>query len=154
MNLTNRLLLLIILSVAINAESMNEQESYNILKNGLQSFCETLHINNIIKSNIQDSNKIKNSKLDEIDIEIYQNIFHIKNNSLDQSYNTEHFRFFYTLEGNDAVANIDYVSNMGNIFEEVWSFYIDSMGFEPPPMNTENLYERIINVPSGLEYIL
>ena len=141
MNLTNRLLLLIILSVAINAESMNEQESYNILKNGLEPFCETLHINNIIKSNIQDSNKIKNSKLDEIDIEIYQNIFHIKNNSLDQSYNTEHFRFFYTLEGNDAVANIDYVSNMGNIFEEVWSFYIDSMGFEPPPMNTENLYE-------------
>ena len=59
------------------------------------------------------------------------------------------FRFQYTLDGNNAIESIDYVIGMGNIFEQVWSFHIDTMGFDQPQMGPDGLYEIMIeNLPS------
>ena len=51
---------------------------------------------------------------------------------LDQIYDSEHFRFYYTYESSDAISNMDYILQMAAIFENVYSFYIDTLGFSPP----------------------
>ena len=56
---------------------------------------------------------------------------------LDQSYDTEHFRLFYTLDGYDSVENLEYVIQVGQVFEQVWTFYMDTLEFEPPPSDPD-----------------
>ena len=79
--------------------------------------------------------------------------------NLDQTFESEHFRFYYTNEGNDAISDIDYILQMADIFENVYKFYIDTLGFSPPaqdPASNDDLYEIFIeNLPSfffGITY--
>ena len=60
--------------------------------------------------------KYEKDKLDEIGLKIIDNRITTMDPLLDQTYDTEHFRFYYTLQDNDAVENIDYVLTMGAIF--------------------------------------
>ena len=43
---------------------------------------------------------------------------------LDQTYETEHYRFHFTLDSTsiNKVESFDYIIQMGEIFEQVWFF--------------------------------
>ena len=68
-------------------------------------------------------------------------------------------RLLYTLEVIYSVANIDYVITMSELYEQVYKFFIDSLGFTPPPNDPNknyNLYDIYIeNLPTyyfGITY--
>ena len=53
---------------------------------------------------------------------------------LNQTYETEHYRFHFTLDSTsiNKVENFDYIIQMGEIFEQVWLFFMDTLDFDPP----------------------
>ena len=147
---TNRLLLLFSIFTCLYGRELSVKDSYDALFHSSGPVHATLHINNLIRQGAIGLTDLEKVRLSEIGLSVHGNeIIVLKSTVLDQIYDTEHFRFFYTLDesSNDAVENEDYVTNMGAVFEEVWSFYIDSMGFDPPPLNPNNdhdLYEIYI----------
>ena len=149
MTSTNRsILILLTLSFALGA-STSVRKSYETLKDRTAPTHATPHINNLIRNGPEQLDESKKGDLKDIGLELKNNMITTIDPVLDQNYDTEHFRFYYTLQDNDAVENVEYVINMGMIFEEVWAFHIDSMGFDPPPLNSSGHYEvRIENLPS------
>ena len=149
MTLTNSLIKLFLFLSTVLGSSNSVIKSYETLKNRSEPTHATPHINNLIRNGLGHLNKDERDKLNEIGLRIIGNRITTMDPVLDQTYDTDHFRFYYTLQDNDAVENIDYVLIMGTIFEEVWSFYMDSIGFQSPPVNSDGLYEvRIENLPS------
>ena len=149
MNSINRSILIILTTASMTGAPITIKQSYDILMNKDGPVHATPHMNNIIRNGVNSLNDKDRSRLNEIGLEAQGNLIHTLNYNLDQSYDTDHFRFQYTLDGNNAVENIDYVIGMGDIFEQVWSFHIDTMGFDQPPMGPDGLYEVIIeNLPS------
>ena len=149
MNLTNRLILISFISVSITFASINVKESYDILMDRDITIHATPHINNLVRNGAYGLNELERSRLNDIGLECKGNSISILDPILDRSYDTDHFRFQYTLDGNNAIESIDYVIEMGNIFEQVWSFHIDTMGFDQPQMGPDGLYEIMIeNLPS------
>ena len=78
---------------------------------------------------------------------------------LDQIYDTEHFRFYYTLDESSihVVENQGYVITMSEVFENVWDFFMDTLEFEQPLLNPENdhsLYEIYIEYLSPQYFAL
>jgi len=126
------------------------KDSYDALFHSSDPVHATLHINNLIRQGAIGLTDLEKVRLSEIGLSAHGNeIVVLKSTVLDQTYDSDHFRFYFTLDesSNDAVENEAYVTNMGVVFEEVWSFYIDSMGFDPPPLNPNNdhdLYEIYI----------
>ncbi len=101
----------------------------------------------IINLSENDTASIKNHEISNLNGEAFvmkNKTIQLIDNYLDQSYQTEHFKINYTLEGIHAVNNIDYIINMGNIFEQVYSFFIDTLDYDEPPINSYSLYD--INV--------
>ena len=150
MILTNRLLLLISICACLYGNELSVKDSYDALFHSSDPVHATLHINNLIRQGAIGLTDLEKVRLSEIGLSAHGNeIIVLKSTVLDQTYDSDHFRFYFTLDesSNDAVENEDYVTNMGVVFEEVWSFYIDSMGFDPPPLNPNNdhdLYEIYI----------
>ena len=147
---TNRLLLLFSICNCLYGRELSVKDSYDALFHSSEPVHATLHINNLIRQGAIGLTDFEKSRLSEIGLSVHGNeIIVLKSTVLDQTYDSDHFRFYYTLDGssNNAVENEDYVTNMGTVFEEVWSFYIDSMSFDPPPLNPNNdhdLYEIYI----------
>jgi hypothetical protein len=147
---TNRSLLLFSICACLYGRELSVKNSYDALFHSIEPVHATLHINNLIRQGAISLTDFEKSRLTEIGLSVHRNkIIVLKSTVLDQTYDSDHFRFYYTLDesSNDAVENEDYVTNMGAVFEEVWSFYIDSMGFDPPPLNPNNdhdLYEIYI----------
>ena len=149
MNSINRSILIILTTASMTGAPITIKQSYDILMNKDGPVHATPHMNNIIRNGVNSLNDKDRSRLNEIGLEAQGNLINTLNYNLDQSYDTDHFRFQYTLDGNNAVENIDYVIGMGDIFEQVWSFHIDTMGFDQPPVGPDGLYEVIIeNLPS------
>ncbi len=149
MNLINRSILFIITTASMTGTSISIKQSYNILMKRDGPVHATPHINNILRKGPNGLDNTEQARLNEIGFEVEGNSISVLNYDLDQSYDTDHFRFQYTLDGNNAVENVDYVIKMGDIFEQVWSFHIDTMGFDQPPMGPDGFYEVIIeNLPS------
>jgi len=147
---TNRLLLLFSICNCLYGGELSVKDSYDALFHSSDPVHATLHINNLIRQGAIGLTDLEKVRLNDIGLSVHGNeIIVLKSTVLDQTYDSDHFRFYYTLDGssNDAVENEDYVTSMGAVFEEVWSFYIDSMGFDPPPLNPNNdhdLYEIYI----------
>ncbi|HOO56535.1 MAG TPA: DUF6055 domain-containing protein [bacterium] len=63
-----------------------------------------------------------------------------------ESVQSEHFIFYYTLVGQDAVENElengipVYINKMIQTFEKVWNHEIDVMGLPAPPLSADNKY--------------
>ena len=143
--------------VGINPLGVNEleiRESFKTLFQSDKIIHATPHVANLIRNG---TNGLTNSEIKRLElIDLYpvgDNIIALSPTDLDQIYDTDHFRFYYTLDesSDDAVENEEYVINMGEIFEDVWTFYMDTIGFDPPPIDTvvnQNLYEIYIeNLP-------
>ena len=150
MILTNRLVLLFSICACLYGSELSVKDSYDALFHSSDPVHATLHINNLIRQGAIGLTDLEKVRLSEIGLSVHGNeLIVLKSTVLDQIYDTDHFRFYFTLDesSNDAVENENYVTNMGAVFEEVWSFYIDSMGFDPPPLNPNNdhdLYEIYI----------
>tara|TARA_B100001250_G_scaffold412990_1_gene445707 strand:- start:775 stop:2433 length:1659 start_codon:yes stop_codon:yes gene_type:complete len=146
----NRLLLLFLIFPCLYGRELSVKDSYDALFHSSGPVRATLHINNLIRQGAIGLTDFEKGRLTEIGLSIHGNeIIILKSTDLDHTLDTDHFRFYYTLDesSNDVVENEDYVTNMSVVFEEVWTFYIDSMGFEPPPLNPNNdhdLYEIYI----------
>ena len=147
---TNRLLPLFLICACLYGRELSVKDSYDALFHSSGSVHATLHVNNLIRQGAIGLTDLEKVRLTEIGLSANGNkIIVLKSTALDQTYDSDHFRFYYTLDesSNDAVENEDYVTNMAAVFEEVWFFYIDSMGFDPPPLNPNNdhdLYEIYI----------
>ena len=140
----NRLLLLFLIFPCLYGRELSVKDSYDALFHSSGPVRATLHINNLIRQGAIGLTDFEKGRLTEIGLSIHGNeIIVLKSTDLDHTLDTDHFRFYYTLDesSNDVVENEDYVTNMSVVFEEVWTFYIDSMGFDPPPLNPNNDHE-------------
>ena len=157
MNWTIKLLFYLSLYTGLFGSDWSIRESYNALFHSRSSTVHaTLHVNNLIRHGVENLANNEKTRLSEIGLSYQEDqIIILKSNTLDQSYDTEHFRFYYTLDStsNDAVENVEYVTTMASIYENVWSFQMDSLGFDSPPVNPNNdhdLYEiNIEYLPSN-----
>ena len=141
-------LLFIFLITNLYGKISSPSESFKTLLNSNGPIDATIHINNIIKNGVNSLTEEQLINLGQLGLTTNNGSIDILNADLDLIYDTEHFRFFYTLEGYDKVESQEYVEEMASIFEEVWSFFIDTMLFDMPPTNIQNLYEiRIENLP-------
>ncbi|MCK5832339.1 T9SS type A sorting domain-containing protein [bacterium] len=61
--------------------------------------------------------------------------YEIMRPSLPHSFDTPegHFKIHYDLSGYNAVDSVGYVYKIGRYLEDSWSFYMDSLGYIPPP---------------------
>ena len=97
-----------------------------------------------------------------------KNVSHTRNDSLNLVHETNHFAIHYDLTGTHAVNNedmdedglSDYINQVADVFEYVWSVEIDSLGYNAPPedglQGGSGLYDiYVANLPSqyyGLAY--
>ena len=144
----------------ISAENYTVTDSYNYLINRSSNSHPTTHIINLLRSGSEGLNSQEILRLRSLGLnEINGQFKSVLPTDLNQNYETEHFSFHYTNEGNDAVENIDYVIKMSEIYEQVWRFYIDTLGYTPPPINPNSITSSynvyIQNLPSfyfGITY--
>ena len=106
------------------------QQSLDISKNRT---CGTWQITDLIRGKKPQS--IQELDITELGLSNNININLVLPTNYDDSLETNHFRFYYTLdqESTHAIDSVEYVIAMGDIFEQVWSFFIDTLNFLPPP---------------------
>lgn len=137
------------------------KKSYELLLDSTSFNHATTNITNILRNDPIHLSIDEIGELSKFGLEYYDgSIKVLKPTYLDNSYETEHFKFHYTLDGNDAVADIEYVHSMGRIFEQVWNFFIDTLEYTPPPEvdpQNEKLYnifiERLPSYYFGITYV-
>ena len=140
----------------IFSKSLTTRESVTVLFNNNEKVHATPHITNLIRNGPGELNKQQLLKLQSLGMHEEKGDFFItRPQSLDETYITENFKLHFTRNNSpDAVQNINYVIRMGTIFEDVWDFFSDSMGFEFPPTDYQdtnsNKYDiYIVNLPTG-----
>ena len=140
--------------------NFSTKESYDILFGGTNTIHATTHVTNIIRNGTDGLTIAEIKNLKQLGI-LSQNgkTSTFTPNDLDQVFESEHFRFHYTNEGTDAVSDPTYISQMAEIFEEVYSFYIDTLNFSAPvldPASDDILYNIFVeNLPTyyfGITY--
>jgi hypothetical protein len=152
----NKVYLFLIIT-SISAKSLTTRHSYNTLIDENSINHATPHITNLLRNKTDGFSSEEKQKLQILGLTEKDGKFKaIQPTDLDQNYNTEHFIFYYTLEGNDAVESLEYIIEMGYVYEEVWKFYIDTLGYDPPPLGENNFYQIYVqNLPSfyfGITY--
>ena len=160
MNLINRLTIFLLIICSSKCATPSAINSFHILNNSANVVHATPHITNIIRNGFTELSDYQIQELPSLGLGVQSNkIISIIPNDLDQYLDTDHFRLHYTLEGTDAVANIDYVITMSEVYEQVYKFFIDTLGFTPPPNDPNknyNLYDIYIeNLPTyyfGITY--
>ena len=134
MNLmTSSRILFFLISLVLSQET-SFKKSYEFLLDSTSSNHATTNITDVIRNQPIYLSIDEIGELSKFGLEYHNGtIKALRPNNLDDSYETEHFKFHYTLDGNDAVTNIEYVHSMGEIFEQVWNFFIDTLEYDPPP---------------------
>ena len=106
----------------------------------------THHVNNIIRSGTIPKEPEKVRLLSELGIKIFENILiPVTPNYLEELFETENYSFHYTTDQSnmDAISASDlnnnsipdYVETMSEIFESIWIFFEDTLGYTPPPQD-------------------
>ena len=111
----SRRFLLLALFSQVAGKDLSVRSSYDILLNSKDKVHATPHVTNLIRNGASELTESEKSRLSEIGLSVQGNVIvAIKPTDLDQIYDTDHFRFFYTLDGSDAVENEYYVINYCN----------------------------------------
>ena len=140
--------------------NFSTKESYDILFGEDNTIHATTHITNIIRNGTEGLTTSEIKNLEQLGI-LSQNgeISTFTPNDLDLVFESEHFRFHYTNEGTDAISDPNYIFQMAEVFEEVYSFYIDTLNFSAPvsdPASDDILYDVFVeNLPTyyfGITY--
>ena len=104
----------------------------------------THHVNNIIRNNSLPQSDEENTALHELGINIIDNklIAHTPS-LLEDILETDNFTFHYTTDqsNSDAISTTDlnnnlipdYIENMGEIFEYIWFYFENTLGYSMPP---------------------
>jgi len=145
----------------ILSQDTSFKKSYELLLDSTSFNHATTNITNILRNEPLYLSINEIGELSKFGLEYHNgSLKALRPNKLDYSYNTEHFKFHYTLNGNDAVTDIEYVHSMGEIFEQVWYFFIDSLGYDAPlELDAQNgmLYdiyiERLPSYYFGITYV-
>ena len=157
-----KLILFLILPVFCSGSGISNSTSYNRLFEGKDHIHPTMHITNIIRNGISSFNNEEKEKLATLGLVEKNGTLNILSPTfLEMIHETEHFRIHYTTEQSSShkIENFDYVQQMGEVFEQVWLFFIDTLEFNNPII--ENNYENnfydiyIENLPSyyfGITY--
>ena len=154
MTWTNKLLIYFLIICPGIGMDFTPRNSFNALKKTTTGTIHaTPHITNIIRNGIDQLSHNEITNLPTINLKLQnRKIVSIMPTDLDQFLDTDHFRLHYTLEGTDAVQNVEYVISMSQIYEQVYSFFVDTLGFIPPPTISNNDYDLydifIENLPS------
>ena len=149
-------------SISASGSEINfsTKESYDILFGGTNTIHATAHITNIIRNGTDDLNISEIENLKQLGI-LSENgdVSTFTPNDLGQVFESEHFRFHYTNEGTDAVSDPNYVLQMAEVFENVYSFYIDTLEFSAPLSDpaSDNIFYNVFieNLPTyyfGITY--
>ena len=126
------------ITAILTGGSITVRDSYNTLLGSQAPIHATPHITNLIRNGAQELSTNEKMDLAGLGLAVLgKNIVALAPVDLDQSYDTEHFRLFYTLDGYDSVENLEYVIQVGQVFEQVWTFYMDTLEFEPPPSDPD-----------------
>ena len=160
MNSINRLAIYLLIICSSKSAAPSAITSFEILKNNTNLVHATPHIINIIRNGYSELSNNQIQELPTLGLNLYKNkIISIAPNDLDQYIDTDHFRLHYTMEGVDAVENINYVIMMSQVYEQVYRFFIDTLDFTPPPIDPNKdyaLYDIYIeNLPTyyfGITY--
>ena len=145
----------------ILGNNLTTRQSYEELKHPNSLIHPTSNITNILRNGYGDLNSSEIIELRELGIEQRNGrLQSFSPNDLDRVHETDHFKIHYTLTGNDAVLNSEYIYTMGEIYEDVWSFFIDTLNYDPPIGSNSDinyLYKIYVeNLPSfyfGITYI-
>ena len=95
----------------------------------------TTHITNLIRNDISSFSDEKKENLEKLGLFEKNGILKATApDFLDMTYETNHFRIHYTTNESSShkVDNLDYVIQMGEVFEQVWMFFIDTLEFNSP----------------------
>ena len=145
MNLIISLLFIGFLKGSNHDESQSIKDSYKLLLNATERIHVTPHITNLIRNGQDLLDYYQPHELKELGLKIIgEDIIPIDPTDLNEFYDSENFRIYYTTQGDSAVENLNYVQNMANIFENVYLFFIDTLGYQPPingPSVSHNRYE-------------
>ena len=149
---------------SVNASGLktnfSTKESYDILFGEDNTIHATTHVTNIIRNGTEDLTISEIKNLEQLGILSQSGeISTFTHYDLDQVFESEHFRFHYTNEGTDAISDPNYIFQMAEVFEEVYSFYIDTLNFSAPvsdPASDDILYDVFVeNLPTyyfGITY--
>ena len=132
-----------------------------LLNNNQTSVHATHHVNNIIRDGTIPKDPEKINLLADLGIKIYEDsLIALAPDYLEERFETENFNFHYTTEqsNSDAISGSDlnnnsvpdYVETMSEVFESVWFFFDDTLGYTPPPLGGSDKYDIFIeNLPSN-----
>ena len=153
---TSRIFSVILVQSLVFGKGITIRESYNELFHSYGRVHATPHITNLIRNGNQHLTQEEISRLGEIGLTNEgSRIIAQAPATLDEIYETDHFRFYYTLDNEsiDKVDSLGYVIIMSQVFEQVWNFFGNTLGYDAPPGNPNNDDDKydvyIVNLPSN-----
>jgi len=156
MNWINKASLFILFHSLILSKGISTRESYYELFFRDYKVHATPHISNLLRNGNDQLTQEEISRLSEIGLSNEgTRIIAQTPSTLDETYETDHFRFYYTLDSEsiDKIDSLGYVILMGQVFEQVWLFFTDTLGYDTPPGNPNNDDDKydvyIVNLPSN-----
>ena len=127
-------------SLCLSRQSTVNESWESLLNNRYERVHATHHLNNLIRNNAIPNSQSKKNILNEAGITVINNkLSAILPEQMESTYQTSHFNIHYD-EGSSSsgisTADLDnnsipdYAEQMGQIFEEVYLFFKDSLGYD------------------------
>ena len=147
-------------------KKLSIEESWaELLNNNQMPIHATHHVNNIIRNGRLPQTVKEYQLLQELGIKILDNnLIAQAPNYLEEILETDNFTFHYTTDqsNSNAISTTDlnnntipdYIETMGEIFEYIWFYFEDTLGYSPPPgdgsLGGSEKYDIFIeNLPSN-----
>ena len=147
-------------------KKLSIEESWaELLNNNQMPIHATHHVNNIIRNGRLPQTIKEYQLLQELGIKILDNsLIAQAPNYLEEILETDNFTFHYTTDqsNSNAISTTDlnnntipdYIETMGEIFEYIWFYFEDTLGYSPPPgdgsLGGSEKYDIFIeNLPSN-----
>ena len=147
-------------------KKLSGEESWaELLNNSQMPIHATHHVNNIIRNGHLPQTIKEYQLLQELGIKILDNnLIAQAPNYLEEILETDNFTFHYTTDqsNSNAISTTDlnnntipdYIETMGEIFEYIWFYFEDTLGYSPPPgdgsLGGSEKYDIFIeNLPSN-----